>query len=822
MAHSNIEADKMLDVYIHDYLLKRKFGVSARTFQVEAQLLTNRVAIDAPGGFLLEWWSVFWDVFIARFKTPLSSTSASYNVGHMINTLEHKDVQAQRLNQMQQLIQQKQLQGYGTQLLRGTTNEAMTRHSLGTTNALTKRVYESNPQVQRILISVANKKPTNPRDSDNIDQHLDANHSCISKAETFRDQHSRQTHHSFPGDNLRFYPPLADQAHQFPVTQLDQSLTNMIIPAVSLKAAESGNVLTEVSGSDHGVNSLLLKGWPLMKSYKQERLGEVVNDLISRVKGLEQLQSGLIQQKSSTIHLSHPSQQQLQQQILMFLSDQYMDISQGDQSNFTANIVVDRNLPVQVDLPLFSCSDSAMQMKEVQNINQSLEQGQQPALFCKHPKNSSSSSQQQDKSVATGSTTMDVSLSNTFRGDDQKYGTRKRKQLTSSGQINSIGTAYNISLLPSSAPSTPSISIAEDVISMPALLHDDNFSKGCVYGNDVVYSATLVSTQTVDVPLINHMFANNSAESFLSDNADTESIIPRRLGTSKDITVLEIGSFHSSAVNCCNFSSDGKLIATGGDKEVVLWCTDSRAQKHILEGHSDAITDVRFGPRLPRLASSSLDKTIKIWDVHNTVDGELLTSSFTNFFFDRTPVKLSPDHSIRSFTGHSASVISLDFHPTKEDLICSCDNVSTIRYWSIKNGGCAGVSKVRATQVRFQPNLGKYLAAADADGVLLFDVETTQICSYPLKGHFSIIRGICWSSSGEYLASVSEDTVKVWKIGSSGEQECMHERSCLEFWHMAENKMMIVLEEPVNSLAASQPTGVVASAIDNNLIRLWK
>lgn len=83
--------------------------------------------------------------------------------------------------------------------------------------------------------------------------------------------------------------------------------------------------------------------------------------------------------------------------------------------------------------------------------------------------------------------------------NSKKYGTRKRKQLTSSGQINSIGTAYNISLLPSSAPSTPSISIAEDVISMPALLHDDNFSKGCVYGNDVVYSATLVSTQTVRI-----------------------------------------------------------------------------------------------------------------------------------------------------------------------------------------------------------------------------------------------------------------------------------------------------------------------------------
>lgn len=36
----------------------------------------------------------------------------------------------------------------------------------------------------------------------------------------------RQTHHSFPGDNLRFYPPLADQAHQFPVTQV----TTFLLP----------------------------------------------------------------------------------------------------------------------------------------------------------------------------------------------------------------------------------------------------------------------------------------------------------------------------------------------------------------------------------------------------------------------------------------------------------------------------------------------------------------------------------------------------------------------------------------------------------------
>lgn len=35
-------------------------------------------AIDAPGGFLLEWWSVFWDIFITRTGHKHSEAAASY------------------------------------------------------------------------------------------------------------------------------------------------------------------------------------------------------------------------------------------------------------------------------------------------------------------------------------------------------------------------------------------------------------------------------------------------------------------------------------------------------------------------------------------------------------------------------------------------------------------------------------------------------------------------------------------------------------------------------------------------------------------------
>lgn len=44
--------------------------------------------------------------------------------------------------------------------------------------------------------------------------------------------------------------------------------------------------------------------------------------------------------------------------------------------------------------------------------------------------------------------------------------------------------------------------------------------------------------------------------------------------------------------------------------------------------------------------------------------------------------------------GHNASVMSVDFHPNKDDLICSCDGDGEIRYWSINNGSYASVFKV--------------------------------------------------------------------------------------------------------------------------------
>ncbi|CAN4097941.1 unnamed protein product [Withania somnifera] len=227
---------------------------------------------------------------------------------------------------------------------------------------------------------------------------------------------------------------------------------------------------------------------------------------------------------------------------------------------------------------------------------------------------------------------------------------------------------------------------------------------------------------------------------------------------------------------------------------------------------------------MARLATSSFDKTVRVWDADN------------------------PGYSLRTFTGHSAGVMSLDFHPNKEDLICSCDGDGEIRYWSINNGSCTRVFKGGTAQVRFQPRIGRYLAAAAENVVSILDLET-QACRHSLKGHTKPIHSVCWDPSGELLASVSEDSVRVWTLRSGSEGDCLHElssngnkfHSCvfhptyssllvigcyqsLELWNMNENKTMTLTahEGLIASLAVSTVAGLVASASHDKFVKLWK
>lgn len=45
--------------------------------------------------------------------------------------------------------------------------------------------------------------------------------------------------------------------------------------------------------------------------------------------------------------------------------------------------------------------------------------------------------------------------------------------------------------------------------------------------------------------------------------------------------------------------------------------------------------------------------------------------------------------------------------------------------------------------------------------------------AFHLQGHTEVVHSVCWDAKGDYLASVSHDSVRVWSLASGG--ECIHE-----------------------------------------------
>lgn len=849
MSQTNWEADKMLDVYIHDYFVKRKLHASAKAFQQEGKVSTDPVAIDAPGGFLFEWWSVFWDIFIARTNEKHSDAAASYietqiSKARELQQLNQQKSQQQHLHMQQQIILQRQAQQQqqqqrrdGAQLINGNANgitngDPLMRANPGSANAMAAKMYEDK---LKLPLQREASDDNKTRFGENVGHLLDPNHASLLRSAACGGQHQGQALAGTPGSmpgNLQQYPNRTSQ-----IPHSAQEMKPEMNPMMNARAGgpPGQEGLMGVPGSNQGGNSLTLKGWPLT--------------------GFDPIRSGILppqkpmNQSPQPLHNAHVQQQmvlQAQQNLaspsmdmearrrMILNGNRNVSLGKDGQLNTVGEVVSNVGSPVQVGCSVLPRGDSDMLMKQqLPNNSQPQPQNPQIGLSSQSPQNPNQINQP-DK-MGSGSTAIDANMSNSFRGNDQaskgQMGRKRKQPVSSSGPANSSGTANTAGPSPSSAPSTPSTHTPGDVMSMPNLPHNGGSSKpSLIFGSDCVGTLTSAPNQLADLSRFgDEATLDDNVESFLShEEGDPRDVVGRGMEVSTGFTFKEMALIQASTskVNCCHFSFDGKLLATGGhDKKAVLWFTDTQKPKCTLEEHTHMITDVRFSPGLSRLATSSFDRTVRVWDADNT------------------------GYSLRNFTGHSTSVMSLDFHPTKEDLIVSNDSNGEIRIWSITNGSCPKVSEGGTVQVRFQPRTAKFLAAVSETVINMIEVETFLLFQQ-LKGHSQKFHSVCWDAAGERLASVSEDMVRVWRINStSGKFQCIHELNCtgnkfntcvfhpvynsliiigcyqnLELWNTQENKTMTLAahEGQVTSLATSSVLGLVASASHDKCVKLWK
>ncbi|KAK8326959.1 hypothetical protein V6Z12_A11G152000 [Gossypium hirsutum] len=779
MAQSNWEADKMLDVYIHDYMLKRKLHASAKAFMTEGKVATDPVAIDAPGGFLFEWWSVFWDIFIARTNEKHSVAAAAYIEAQQIKAREQQQLQMQQL----QLMQHRNVQ-----LQRRDPNHP----ALGGSVSTNSEGMMGHPSASILAMKLYEERVKNPQsvDSETSSALIDANRMALLKTQANPHSllvQSSRGNMSVALQQIQSQTPLATDIKS--EVNLGGNQKSLPMDPSSIYGQAILQPKSGLGGLNQGVSSLPLRGWPLT--------------------GIDQLRQSLGMQ------MQKPN---LQTQNQFLLASQ--------QHNVLAQAQIQGNLGNSAN---FGNTDPC-RFGQLSRGNLNAKDGQSArndGSTCS-PVHSSSPKKKMSQ-MSHCSSQQQEQLQQQQPSQQLHQNNRKRKQPSSSGAANSTGTGNTVGPSPNSPPSTH---LPGDAITTASSLqHVNNASKCMIYGEDSTARLSSSSNLLEDIERFDPLDENT--ETLLShDGSDVRGICgtvkqspnEHQKESVKGFTFAEVGCIRTrnSKVTCCHFSSDGKFLASAGhDKKVVLWNMDTLRTVSSPEEHKLVITDVRFRPNSTQLATASVDKSVRIWDA------------------------AKPSYCVQAYNGHSSPVMSLDFHPRKTELFCFCDNDNEIHYWNLNLFSCMRMSKGGMAQVRFQPRLGHFLAAASDKVVSIFDVETDrQILTF--QGHSEIVNYICWDVNGDYLASVSHDLVKLWSVATG---ECIQElssggnqfHSCvfhpsystllviggissLELWNMAENKSMTIPahENIISALAQSPVGGIVATASHDGSVKLWK
>ncbi|KAK9088079.1 hypothetical protein Syun_030473 [Stephania yunnanensis] len=795
MAQSNWEADKMLDVYIYDYLLKRNLHASAKAFMTEGKVAADPVAIDAPGGFLFEWWSVFWDIFIARTNEKHSEVAAAYIETQQIKAREQQQqMQMQQLQIMQQRQAQLQRRDPNHPPIGAPVNAINSEGMIGqnTATVLAAKMYEER------------MKHPHSMDTEVSPQLIDDSRMALLKSAT---NHPGQLVQGNPGSVSAALQQI--QARNQQVTDMKREV-NLGVNQRSLPmdpssiygpVVQSKSGLGSPAGMNQGVSGLPLKGWPL-----------------TPIQGIDQLRPSLgaqvqkpILQGSNQFQIMTPQQQVLaaQAQGNLGTSPTYGDT---DPRRFRSGLPRS-NLNVKDGQPSGNEGSIGSPM-----------QSSSPKMKMTHVPQSSS--QQQDQMQQQQQQQQQQQL---------QQNNRKRKQPTSSGAANSSGTGNTVGPSPNSPPSTPSTHTPGDGVAIAGgLQHVNNMQKSLMSYSDGTGGLASSSNQLDDMEHFGDGSLDDPVDNFLTQHDDGDgndmfrtlkrSPADHNAESSKGFTFNEFACIRTSSgkVVCCHFSSDGKYLASSGhDRKATIWSMDTLQTDSTPEEHSLLITDVRFRPNSTQLATSSFDRTVRLW---NATD---------------------PSYCLHAYTGHSSHVMSLDFHPKKTDVFCSCEYNGEIRFWSVGQYSSTRVFKGASALVRFQPRIGQLMAGATENVVSIFDVESDTVV-HSLQGHTKEVNTVCWDANGDYLASVSQDCVRVWSVASG---ECIHElnssgnkfHSCvfhpsysallviggyqhLELWNMVENKNMQILahEGLIAALAQSPVMGMVASASHDKSVKLWK
>ncbi|CAJ1071074.1 sperm-associated antigen 16 protein [Xyrichtys novacula] len=242
------------------------------------------------------------------------------------------------------------------------------------------------------------------------------------------------------------------------------------------------------------------------------------------------------------------------------------------------------------------------------------------------------------------------------------------------------------------------------------------------------------------------------------------------------------GEGHSDWLSSCSFHPDGaKLATTSGDTTVRLWDFSRGRCVLMLSGHTQPTWGCSFHSYGQFLASCSSDKTAKVWDLNKesccfTLRRHTASVNSVCFLpFSDLLLTCSADKTLclwdtrqgvctATFQGHQHPCNHTAFS-LAGNITASCDSNGVVNLWDIRKSSSAtaevDVGPQAANQVAFSPS-GKTLAVACSDGdVRLVELDSLVVSS--LSGHSDGVQSVIFDHMGDTVISAGSDgMINVW------------------------------------------------------------
>jgi WD40 repeat protein len=202
-----------------------------------------------------------------------------------------------------------------------------------------------------------------------------------------------------------------------------------------------------------------------------------------------------------------------------------------------------------------------------------------------------------------------------------------------------------------------------------------------------------------------------------------------------------------------DLAPDSRTVATAGGKQPAIQIWDALASgnpplpKSILPGHKGALTALAFAPGGKLLATGGDDQIVNLWE-----------------FGPREQAASPLRHAL---TGHLAPIVALAFtHDGR--VLASAARDGIVKLWDVQRGterGSLTNQPSLIASLTFSPN-GKNLAVWSVHGLKLWEVaESKESVAAPKSG--GVLRAVAFAPDSTRIASADQDGhVAVWRMAT--------------------------------------------------------